>query len=158
VLVQLKTGALVSVESATSIWFDLVLVVSIVQGSLGTLPSIYLAIKLLSPFGVKSKEESLYGNALNGIMESANELLGVAAATIFTSTVEGFNRRFRKTVKIKKERKELVLSGTEPSEWPHFLEFLLSTFYECVGPITFKFCEGVMGIEPVVAKVAGEYQ
>jgi hypothetical protein len=141
----------------TSILAYLILVVSIVQGTLGTLPSIHLAVKLLTPFGVKSKEESLYGNAVNEIMKSANELLGSSATVIFTSTVKGFNSRFGKAAEIKKENSELILSRMEPEEWPHFLEFLLSTFYECVGPITFKFCEGVIGIEPIVAKVAAKY-
>jgi hypothetical protein len=112
----------------------------------------------MSPLGVKSKEESVYGNAVNEIMKSANELLGSSAAVIFTSTVKGFNRRFGKAAKIKKEKEGLVLSGMEPKEWPHFLEFLLTTFYECIGPITFKFCEGVIGIEPIVAKVSAKYQ
>jgi hypothetical protein len=156
-LTQLKTGILTHEEILTSTWPYWILVVSVIQGVLGTLPSIHLAIKLMSPLGVKSKEESLYGNAVNEIMKSANELLGSSAATIFTSTVEGFNRRFGKALKIKKEEEELVLSKMEPKEWPHFLEFLLSTFNECVGPITFKFAEGVMGVEPIVAKVAAKY-
>jgi hypothetical protein len=156
-VIQLKSGILAYEEILTSIWIRWIIVVAIVHGSLGTLPSIHLAIKLMSPLGVKSKEESLYGNAVNEIMKSANELLGSSAAVIFTSTVKGFNSRFGKAAEIKKENSELILSRMEPKEWRHFLEFLLTTFYECVGPITFKFCEGVMGIEPIVAKVAAKY-
>jgi hypothetical protein len=157
-VIQLKSGILAYEEILTSIWIQWIIVVAIVQGTLGTLPSIYLTAKLLSPLGIKTKEESIYGNAVNEIVKSANELLGSSAAVIFTSTVKGFNSRFGKAAEIKRENSELILSRMEPEEWPHFLEFLLSTFYECVGPITFKFCEGVIGIEPIVAKVASKYQ
>jgi hypothetical protein len=91
-------------------------------------------------------------------MKGANELLRSSAAVIFTSTVKGFNKRFGKVAKIKRENSKLILSRMEPKEWPHFLEFLLTTFHECIGPITFKFCEGVIGIEPIIAKVAAKYQ
>jgi hypothetical protein len=152
---QLKSGIPIEEVMYTPSFFRARIVVSIIQGTLGTLPSIYLAIKLLTPFGVRIKEESVYGTALNHIIKNASEILGSSAEIIFTDTVKGFNRRFGKAVKIEKEERGVILSNMEPEQWPHFLEFLLTVFYECVGPITFKFCEGAIGIESIVAKVSG---
>jgi hypothetical protein len=59
-IAQLKSGILAYDEITNSIWVDWVIVVSIMQGILGTLPSIRLSIKLLTLFGVRSKEESVY--------------------------------------------------------------------------------------------------
>jgi PAS domain S-box-containing protein len=87
-------------------------------------------------------------------LSNATIIVGDSSLEILKGTVEGYNRRFSKSIGIEEG---IALTNMLEEEWPSFLEFLLSRFYECIGPPTFECCEGIKCIENVVEKVKTKY-
>jgi PAS domain S-box-containing protein len=87
-------------------------------------------------------------------MSNATLIAGDSSLEILRGTVEGYNRRFNKNIGIKEG---IVLTNMPREEWPSFLEFLLSIFYDCIGPTTFECSEGIKSIEDIVEKVKAKY-
>jgi hypothetical protein len=87
-------------------------------------------------------------------MTNATMLTGDSSIDILKATVEGYNGRFNKNVKIKDG---LTLRNMKKEDLPSFVEFLLETFYQCIGPTTFECSEGIESINPIVEKVKARY-
>jgi len=87
-------------------------------------------------------------------MTNAAMLAGDSSIDILKATVEGYNGRFNKNVKIKDG---LTLRNMKKEDLPSFVEFLLETFYQCIGPTTFECSEGIESINPIVEKVKARY-
>jgi ribose transport system substrate-binding protein len=88
------------------------------------------------------------------LMSSATIIAGDSSLEILRGTVEGYNRRFNKNIGIEEG---IALTHMPREEWPSFIEFLLSRFYECIGPTTFECSEGIKSIEDIVKKVKIKY-
>ena len=87
-------------------------------------------------------------------MTNAAMLAGDSSLDILKATVNGFNKRFNKNVTIENG---LILRNMEREDLPSFVEFLLETFYQCIGPTTFECSEGIGTIEDIVKKVRTRY-
>jgi PAS domain S-box-containing protein len=106
----------------------------------------------------KKVEEELGKNyELAGLMfiNNATIIVGDSSLEILKGVVEGYNRRFNKKIRIKEG---IALTNMPKKEWPAFLKFLLSRFYECIGPTTFECCEGIESIRNIVEKVKAKYK
>jgi PAS domain S-box-containing protein len=88
-------------------------------------------------------------------MSNASIIVGDSSLEILRGTVEGYNRRFNKNIGIKEG---IALTNMPKEEWPSFLEFLLSRFFECIGPTTFECSEGIESVEEIVEKVKAKYE
>jgi hypothetical protein len=80
-------------------------------------------------------------------MTNAAMLAGDSSLEILKSTVDGYNKRFDKNVKI---RDRITIVNMAETDWPHFIEFLIETFYQCIGPTTFECVEGIRTMEEIV--------
>jgi PAS domain S-box-containing protein len=87
-------------------------------------------------------------------ISNATIIVGDSSLEILRGTVEGYNRRFNKSIGIKEG---IALTNMPEEEWPPFLEFLLCRFFECIGPTTFECCEGIESIKDIVEKVKVKY-
>ena len=83
-------------------------------------------------------------------MTNATMLTGDSSLDILKGVINGYNERFNKNVKIKDG---LTISNMRGEDWLSFIEFLLETFYQCIGPTTFECSEGIKAIENIVEKV-----
>jgi hypothetical protein len=111
-------------------------------GMIALPPGIQLYLRLGKPMP-KIKKVELEEKYIGGVylfMTEVCNLLGGSGQTIFESAVKGYNERFDKDIKIDDT---IHLSGLTDEEWPKFIEFLLSIFYQCVGPITFECCKKI---------------
>ena len=87
-------------------------------------------------------------------MTNAAMLAGDSSLDILKATVDGYNKRFDKNVKIKDG---LTLRNMKKEDLPSFVEFLLETFYQCIGPTTFECSEGIRTIGNIVEKVRAKH-
>jgi PAS domain S-box-containing protein len=88
-------------------------------------------------------------------MSNAALVVGNSSVEILKGVVEGYNNRFNKNIEVKEG---IALTNVPKKEWPSFLTFLLATFYECIGPVTFECCEGIESIKDVVEEVKAKYE
>ncbi|HIH98499.1 MAG TPA: hypothetical protein HA346_05805 [Thermoplasmata archaeon] len=73
---------------------------------------------------------------------------------ILQGVVDGYNGRFNRKIRIEKG---ITPVNVPKEEWSSFIEFMLNTFYECVGPTTFECAEGIRSIEDIVKKTKARY-
>jgi hypothetical protein len=104
---------------------------------------------------VESKVGKDYGLVSQMFMSNTALIVGDSSLEILRGTVEGYNRRFNKNIGIKEG---IALTNMPREEWPSFIEFLLSRFYECIGPTSFECCEGIKSIGDIVEKVKAKYE
>jgi PAS domain S-box-containing protein len=105
----------------------------------------------------KRVEEKLgknYGLATMMLMSNATLVVGDSALEILKGVVEGYNKRFSKKIRVEEG---IALKNVPEKDWPAFIEFLLSTFYECIGPTTFECTEGIESIKNIVERVKARY-
>jgi hypothetical protein len=95
-----------------------------------------------------------YEVATTMFMSDAALIVGDSALEILKGVVDGYNRRFNKNIEIKEG---ISLRNMPEAEWSPFIGFLLSTFYECIGPTTFECTEGIKSIEDIAEKVKDRY-
>jgi PAS domain S-box-containing protein len=88
-------------------------------------------------------------------MTNVAMLAGGSSIEIFRGTVEGYNQKHNTDIKI---NDGVDISNMPEEEWPPFLEFLLKTFYECIGPVTFECAQGITSLKPILNKVESEYR
>jgi hypothetical protein len=103
---------------------------------------------------VESEVGENYELATLLFMSNATMLAGDSSLEILRGTVEGYNKRFNKNIGIKEG---VALTNIPEDDWPPFTEFLLSTFYECIGPMTFECSEGIKTFEGIVGEVKAKY-
>jgi PAS domain S-box-containing protein len=89
------------------------------------------------------------------LMSNATLIVGDSSLEILKGVVEGYNRRFNKSIGIEEG---IALTNMPKDEWPSFIAFLLTTFFECIGPTTFECSEGIKSIEDIVKKVKAKYE
>jgi hypothetical protein len=87
-------------------------------------------------------------------LKNSTEIIGGATMTIFRSAVEGFNKRFSRDIRIDDT---IHLSGLNEDEWPRFLEFLLNTYYQCIGPTLFECTKEIKILDEIVRRIEEKY-
>lgn len=123
-------------------------------GILATIPSIPLFLQLRNPMPKieKKKLENPHALSLFLFVTKVADLLGGSTKTILKSSIEGYNERFNGDIKMDKDD-QIHLSNLSEEEWPKLLDFLLSTYHQCIGPIAFEIAEQIEGMEEIAEKV-----
>jgi PAS domain S-box-containing protein len=106
----------------------------------------------------KKVEEKLgkdYELATTMFISNAALIVGDSSLEILRGVVDGYNQRFGKSIGIEDGIAPINLPD---KEYPSFVEFLLSTFYECIGPTSFECSEGIKSIGGIVEKVKTKYE
>jgi PAS domain S-box-containing protein len=104
---------------------------------------------------VESKVGKDYELATQMFMSNATLIVGDSSLEILKGVVNGYNQRHNKHFRIEEG---ITLKNMTEKEWPSFIAFLLSTFYECIGPTTFECSEGIESIKDVVERVKVKYE
>ena len=87
-------------------------------------------------------------------ISNATLIVGEPSLKILQGVVDGYNGRFNRKIRIEKG---ITPVNVPKEEWSSFIEFMLNTFYECVGPTTFECAEGIRSIEDIVKKTKARY-
>jgi hypothetical protein len=140
------------VESTPPIFGLLPFTFGTVAGFMALIPSILLLLEMRKPMPEIDKKslENEYTLAIFQFLTNTSQTMGGATMTIFRSAVDGYNQRFKKGVQIDDT---IHLSGLSNEEWPEFAEFLLSIYYQCIGPTTFECTKEIKIIKDIVKKV-----
>ena len=127
-----------------------------IAGILAVIPSIILLLEMRKPMPKIDKKalENEYLVALFEFLKNSTALIGGATMTIFRSTVDGFNKRFNRDIRIDDT---IHLSRLNEDEWPRFLEFLLNTYYQCIGPTVFECAKEIEILDSMVKKIKEKY-
>jgi len=144
------------VESTPPIFILLPYIFGSIAGALILIPSIALLLEMRKPMPKIDKKvlENEYLTAMFEFLKNSTGIIGGATMTIFRSAVDGFNKRFSRDIRIDDT---IHLSGLSEDEWPRFLEFLLNTYYQCIGPTLFECTKGIKILEDMVKKIEEKY-
>lgn len=122
-------------------WWTIELLPGFIGSVIAMVNMVFLYKQLKKPLPIMSEEEA--GRYVIGVFKfltGISEVIGGTSLTIFRSTVEGYNERFCRNIKI---NDTIQLSGLNREEWPAFIRFMLDVYYKCIGPITWDIARDV---------------
>jgi hypothetical protein len=103
-------------------------------------------LKTRKPVEIKKEQEGFYPFALFQFITKVSEIIRSSSLTIFRSTVEGYNERFGRNIKI---NDTVSLSDVRDDEWQDLLAFLLDIYAQCIGPVTWEVAEEIEGLREI---------
>jgi len=114
--------------------------------------SIVLLKDMKKPMSEVDKKvlENEYLAAMFEFLKNSAVVIEGATMVIFGSTVDGFNQRFNREIKIDDT---IHLGGLNEDERPRSLEFLLKTYYPCIGSALFDCTRGIEILEDIARKI-----
>ena len=127
-----------------------------VAGFIVLVPSVRLILEMRKgmPAMDEEKLEDRYIRAVFQFLTKTVEVMGGATLITFRSTVEGYNERFGREVRIDDT---IQLSGLSREEWPDFIRSLLNVYYQCIGPLALECCKGIEIMENVADEMGVRY-
>jgi hypothetical protein len=126
-------------------------------GSIIAIANMFLLYLQVRKPVIEMKREEVeipYALSLFQFVTRISEVIGGATLEIFKSAIDGYNKRFNKSITIDDT---ISLSNIKDEEWPKLLDFLLSIYYMCIGPVTWEEAKQIEGLEKIVEEAKGRY-
>lgn len=103
----------------------------------------------------KIEEGPSYAVALFAFVAAIGEIMGGSTTAIFKSAIEGYNRRFKKNIKIDDT---IHLSEVPDKDWPKLIDFVFLIYNQCIGPITFEEAKKIEGLTEFAEMAEEKYR
>jgi hypothetical protein len=115
---------------------------------------LHLKLKEPMPEIKKEKMEIPYALSLFQFVTNISEVIGASTLAIFRSSIEGYNERFNRNIKIDDT---IRLSNINDGEWPKLLDFVLNIYYMCIGPVTWEEARQIEGLDKIAEGAEERY-